>query len=106
MATQNYFVFTSSQRTAAIAFNGEDYQIDPRLIDALTPGVGINLNANATGVNAGASIDLSGGKYVAPVRIVNDPAYVTAAPDLVAYLNTLPCAILENETIFAPADGI
>lgn len=101
MATQNYFIMTSAQRTTAMALNGVEQQTDPRAVDAASPGVGLNLNGLATGVAAGVAVDLVG-KYLAPVRIVNDPAYIAGVPALVANLNTLPCAILENETVFAP----
>lgn len=101
MTTQNWFVLIPTQRAAAMAFNGPDYQINPRLIDSATPGSGINTNQDADGFGVGDPITLLG-NYVAPVRMVNDPAYLQYVPDMVAYLLTLPAALLENETIFLP----
>jgi len=46
------------------------------------------------------------GNFVAPKRIVDDPQYATYAPGMVALLLTLPWAMLEAETIFAPAVDI
>lgn len=103
MTTQNYFVLTSAQRSAAMAFNGEEVAIDPRAIDSASPGSGINTNQDATGFDVGDPITLLG-NYVAPVRIVNDPAYLSLAPSTVAYLLNMPCSILENETIFLPPE--
>lgn len=103
MATQNYFILTSTQRTAAMAFNDPAASIDPRAVEAASPGSGINLNENATGLEAGDPVTLSG-KFVAPVRIVNDPAYLTNVPDMVAYLLDLPWALVEDETIVLPPE--
>lgn len=105
MATQNYAIITSAQRTALMAFNGEDVAINPRTVDNAAPGVGININPDAGGVAAGAVVTLVG-KFVAPKRIVDDAQYVTYAPGMVALLLTLPWATLESETIFAPVEDI
>lgn len=102
MSIQNYFILTSAQRAAAMAFNNEDVAIDPRAVDNASPGVGLNLNPNATGVAAGAAVALTG-KFVAPKRIVDDGEYQTYAPGLTTLLLTLPFAALESETVFAPA---
>jgi hypothetical protein len=101
MAAQNWFILTPDQNTAVMAFNTTDYQIAPRAVDAASPGVGINLNPNATGYAAGAPVTLVG-NYVAPYRIVNDPAYIAAVPGMIAYLNALPSALLDSDAIFAP----
>ncbi len=101
MATQNYVVITSSQRTALMAYNGEDVAIDPRAVDNATPGVGININPDADGVAACAVVTLVG-KFLAPKRIVDDAQYVTYAPEMVTSLLALPWAMLESETVFAP----
>lgn len=98
---QNYFVLTSSQRTAVMAFNGEEVAIDPRAIDSATPGSGINTNQDADGFGVGDAVALTG-KFVAPVRIVNDPDYLSLAPAMVAYLLDVPSSALEDETIFLP----
>lgn len=103
MATQNYFIFTSAQRTAAMAFNDPDASIDPVAVNTASPGSGINLNENADGIDAGDPVALTG-KFVAPVRIVNDPAYIANVPGMITYLLDLPFALLENETIFLPGE--
>lgn len=105
MGMQNFFVLTEAQRTAAMAFNGQDVAIDPRAVDNSTPGVGINLNDNATDYDPGEIVALTG-CYVAPKRIVDDPDYLLHAAGMVALLLTLPWASLETETIFAPPQGI
>mgnify|MGYP000994392336 CR=1 FL=1 len=102
MSVQNYAVITAAQREALMAYNSENVAINPRAIDNAAPGVGININPDAAGVAAGAIVTLAGG-YVAPKRIVDDPEYVTYAPDMVAALLLLPWCMLESETIFAPA---
>ncbi len=106
MSTQNYFVLTAAQRTTAIGYNDDEngVGISPRLIDSASPGAGINTNDQAAGFAVGDPITLTGTKYVAPVRIVNDPDYIQYVPDMITYLLTLPAALLENETIFLPAE--
>ncbi len=101
MATQNWVIITSEQRAALVAFNGEDVAINPRAVDNSAPGIGLNINPDATGVGAGDVVTLVG-KYVAPKRIVDDGQYQTYAPGMVAMLLALPWAMLEAETIFAP----
>lgn len=102
MSMMNFFVLTSSQRTTAMGLDDNaNANIDPRAVDNLSPGVGINLNDVATGVLAGAVVSLSG-CFVAPKRIVDDPDYQHYCPNLVAFLLTLPFCSLETETIFAP----
>lgn len=101
MTMQNYFVLTSVQRTAVMALNGEEVTVDPRAIDSATPGSGINTNQDATGFGVGDAVALTG-RFVAPVRIVNDPEYLSLASDIVTYLLDMPAAALEDETIFLP----
>jgi len=101
MATQNYFVLTSAQRSTCLGIVTEGLAVVPRAIDSATPGSGINTNQDATGFDVGDAIALTG-KYVAPVRIVNDPDYIANLPTMMTFLLTLPCSILENETIFLP----
>lgn len=101
MTMQNYFVLTAAQRTAVMALNGEEQAIDPRAIDSATPGSGINTNQDAIGFDVGDAVPLLG-NYVAPVRIVNDPDYLSGVPDMVDYLLDMPSAALEDETIFLP----
>jgi hypothetical protein len=101
MSTQNFAVITAAQRTALMAFNGEDVAINPMAVTNTSPGVGININPDADGFDGGDVITLVG-NYVAPKRIVDDPDYLTHASGMVALLLTLPWAMLETETIFAP----
>ena len=102
---QNFFVLTSAQRTAAMAFNGEDVAINPRAVDNASPGVGLNLNDNASSYAPGDPVTLTG-TYVAPKLIVDDPEYKTYASGMVAMLLTLPWCSLETETIFAPSEPV
>jgi hypothetical protein len=99
---QNWFILTAAQRDAAVAFNNDDVAIDPRAVDNSSPGVGLNLNDNATDYDPGEPVTLAG-TFVAPKRIVDDPEYQTYAPGLIALLIGLPFAALESETIFAPS---
>lgn len=101
MPMMNFFVLTAAQRTTALGLdNNSNAAIAPRAVDNASPGVGINLNDN-TGVAAGAAVTLTG-TFVAPKRIVDDPAYQQYCPNLIAFLLTLPWCSLEPETIFAP----
>jgi hypothetical protein len=103
MSMMNMFVLTSAQRTASMGLDSDaNAAIDPRAVDNTSPGVGLNLNASATGVLPGAVVTLVG-CYVAPKRIVDDPDYQHYCPNLVAYLLTLPFCSVETETIFAPS---
>ncbi|MBX3545602.1 hypothetical protein [Chelatococcus sp.] len=101
MAVQNFFIITAAQRDDLVAMNSPDASINPRAIDNTSPGIGINLNPDATGFEGGDAVDLVG-KFAAPKRIVDDPDYQAYVPDMVAYLLDLPYALLEAETIFAP----
>jgi hypothetical protein len=105
MSTQNYAVLTSAERTAAMALNGEEQSVNPIPVNGSSPGVGININDAADGFSPGDTITLVG-KYVVPRRVVTDPDYVANVPDLCAYLAVRPCAILENESIFAPQEPL
>ena len=103
MAVQNFAVITPAQRETLMGWNGNDVAVDPRAIDNPNPGVGININPDATGYVAGDVVTLAG-NYVAPKRIVDDPEYLTYAPDMVTFLRTLPWCMLETETVFAPSE--
>lgn len=104
MSMMNFFVLTAAQTLVAEGLDDNgNARIQPRLIDNGSPGVGINLNDNATGVTTGATVTLAG-CGVAPKRIVDDPAYAFYCPNLAPYLLTLPFCSLETETIFAPID--
>lgn len=102
MAMENDFILTVAQRVTAISLHAPLFaEVDPRAIDNASPGVGINLNDNATGVAAGEAVTLTG-KYILPKRIVDDPLYQARCPDLITFLLTLPWCSVEPETIFAP----
>lgn len=101
MSTQNYVILTSAQKDTAEGLDAAPFLIEPRAIDNAAPGVGININPDADGVDAGDVVTLVG-KFVAPKRIVDDPQCLIHCPALATYLLTLPWAMLENETIFAP----
>lgn len=107
MAIVNYFALTDAQRLIAMqggtGWGEGEVAIDPVPVSNLSPGVGINLNDNASSYAAGEVVALAG-LFVAPKRIVDDPAYLTYAPSMVAYLLTLPWCTLEEETIFAPVE--
>lgn len=102
MTIQNFVVLTAAQLAHAQTLDDDaNYQIGTRAIDNANPGIGLNINPDATGFASGAVVTLVG-MYVAPKRMVDDPDCVTYAPDLRTYLLTLPWAMLESETIFAP----
>lgn len=101
MSTQNFAVITAAQRTTLLGFNNSNVAIDPFAVTNTSPGVGLNINPDADGFDGGDVVTLAG-NYVAPKRIVDDPDYIAHAPDMVAMLLTLPWAMLETETIFAP----
>lgn len=102
MSMQNYFVLNSTQRTNSMSLDADGVaEVDPRAIDNASPGVGVNLNDNATGISAGATVTLTGG-YILPKRIVDNPLYQDNCPNLLTFLLTLPWCSLEDETIFAP----
>jgi hypothetical protein len=84
MTSQRYFILTPGQRADAMALGNEEagVGINPRVIDAV-----------------GAD---RAGDYVAPYRMVDDPAVLEHAPELVMYLLMLPDAVLANDAIFAP----
>jgi hypothetical protein len=105
MATQDWFILTEAENTTATAFNADppdgSAEISPEAISAVSPGVGINLNPDATGYPDGGEVVTLVGNYVAPRRIVTQaiPAY---SEGLKAFLMTLPVASLDSDTIFAP----
>lgn len=101
MAVQNFFIITADQRDDLMAMNNVNASITPRAIDNASPGVGININPDAIGFDAGDAITLVG-KFAAPKRIVDDVDYQNYVPDMITYLLDLPYALLEAETIFAP----
>ncbi len=104
MTTQNYFILSEAQASTATGYNNmvAGVAVDPRQIDSLTPGSGINTNQDATGFNVGDAVTLLA-QYTVPVRVVNDPEHLTHTPDMVTFLLTLPTCLLENETFYLPS---
>ena len=103
MTVQNFFVLTSAQRDTVMGWNSENCEIDPRAVNNDSPGVGLNLNDNATAYDPGEPVTLTS-TYVAPKQIVDDPEYQTYAPGMITFLLTLPWCTLEPEMIFAPPE--
>lgn len=99
---ENDFILTAAQRVTSLGLDADLHaEVDPRAIDNASPGVGINLNDNATGIAAGETVTLTG-KFILPKRIVDDPLYQQWCPNLITFLLTLPWCSVEPETIFAP----
>ena len=109
MSVETKFIITAAEKAALEALSNPSsippVFIAPRAVDTASPGVGINLNPDATEFEAGAVVDLVA-KFVAPKRIIDDPVYVANAPAMVAYLSNLPFALLEDETVHAPEPPI
>lgn len=106
MTTQNWVILTAAQLAHAQTLDDdENYVVGTRPVDNASPGVGININPDADGVAPADPVTLVG-KFVAPKRIVDDPDCATYAPDLATYLLTVPWAMLEAETIFAPVTEV
>lgn len=106
MATQNWCILTAAQfATAQTLDDDEEYMIGERPVDNPSPGVGINLNPDATDYPDGGEVVTLVGKYVCPKRMIDDPACLQYAPLLRDLLLTVPWAMLESETIFVPLIG-
>jgi hypothetical protein len=106
MSVISFFILTYAQSAHAMSLDDKaNARIEPRAVSNASPGVGINMNDQAAGVAAGATVML-GGQYVAPKRIVDDPSYQKYCPDLIAFLLTLPFCSLETDTIFGVAPFI
>lgn len=102
MTTQNWVILTSAQLTHAQTLDDdENYMIGTRPVDNQNPGIGLNINPDAGDFDPGQAVVLTG-MFVAPKRMIDDPDCAIYAPDLRAFLLTLPWAMLESETIFAP----
>lgn len=105
MTTQNWCILTAAQfATAQSLDDDENYMIGERPVDNANPGLGININPDATDYPNGGEVVTLVGRYVCPKRMVDDPDCLIYAPGLRALLLTLPWAMLESETIFAPVE--
>ena len=84
-------VLTAAERTAVKAYDTDMHQIDPRAIDAVSPGNGVD--------QLGNTVTLTG-KYVVP-RAVLDQDFSQYMKD---YLSALTYCDLDTDVIFAPQD--
>jgi hypothetical protein len=99
----SFFVLTASQVAKAHSLDSDNIAaIDPRPIDAFSPGTGINTNGSAVGFSIGDTVSISG-NYAAPRRIADDPDYNRYCHDLVAFLLTLPVCSLDTNIVFVPS---
>ena len=109
MSVENKFIIAAAEKLALESLSNPTsippVFIAPRAVDTASPGVGINLNPDATGLQAGAVVELVG-QFVASKRIIDDPVYVANAAGMVAHLRDLPFALLEDETVHAPEPAI
>ena len=98
---ENNVIFTAAERASAMELDNPHGGAGclPFPVTAPSPGVGLNINDQAASFGAGDPVPLTG-KYVAPVAMVNNQEYIDSAPALVAFLITLPWAMLDSETIF------
>lgn len=80
MTVQTFVIMTAADKSAAQALNDDNAAVMPRLVD-----------------NTLAPSDIAG-KWVAPARILNDPAYGRWFDSL----SVLPRQILDADMIFAP----
>lgn len=101
MTVQTFCVLTPDQVTAFSAWDNDEVMLGARLMDGSSPGIGLNVNPNATGYAGGAAVTLAGNS-VAPITIIQDPQYAMYDPDLVSALGLVPWATLDSDVIFAP----
>lgn len=102
MASQNFAILTEAQKDAAEALNAQadGVSVEGRLVDAANPGGALNRNPLATEYEMGDPVPLTGGVYVMPWRIRNDPEYTLWH----GMFDDLPMDMLEYETIFEPPE--
>ena len=106
MSTQVWAVFTAAERAHALTIDDDaHFGIDPLPVSNANPGIGININPDAADFDPAEAVTLAG-MFVAPKRMVDDPDCLTYCPALAAYMLTLPWAMLEHETIFAPPEPL
>lgn len=82
MTTQTFIVLTAAQRDAAMALNGPDYAVNPRVID----------NAAANSLGYGTLVGL----YVLPVGILTDGNYYAWG----SMLSPLTSRLLDSNQLF------
>lgn len=104
MTTQNFFILTGAEVTAAEAFNTEEIGLGPREIDAASPGVGLNLNPDADDYGPGDPVALTG-KFVATQSLLSNPDYTQNVPGMLTELLKRPWVSADTDTIFLPPIG-
>jgi hypothetical protein len=82
MTVQAWIVMTQEQKDAATALDNQDSALGARQID----------NSLANNLGYGTLV----GQWVAPARLLNDPAYAR----YVSPLGTLPIHVMDSDTLF------
>lgn len=88
MTVQAWIIMTQEERDDATALDDMDAALGAREI----------VNALANNLGYGTLV----GKWVAPARLLNDPDYARWVPTL----GTLPIAVMDSDTLFAPPEEI
>lgn len=88
MTVQAMIIMTQSERDAAEALNDVNAELGSRQID----------NPLANNLGYGTLV----GKWIAPARLLNDPAYVRWVPTL----GELPIHILDSDILFLPVEEV
>lgn len=86
MTVQAWIVLDEQEKDAAVLLDDEDAALGPREI----------VNALANNLGFGTLV----GQWVAPARLLNDPAYARWVPTLGA----LPIHVMDSDTLFAWVD--
>lgn len=103
MAVINFLVLTEAERNAAAAHDHPELQLGGRPVDGASPGIGINLNDNASAFGPGEPVALAG-KYVVSKVILDNAEYNAVVPLMIEELADKPYCLLEAESIFAPQE--
>jgi hypothetical protein len=88
MTTQAWILMTPAQKDAAVLLDSEAGTLDPRQID----------NTLANNLGHGTLL----GQWIAPARLLNDPAYEQFVPSL----GLLPIHVLDSDTTFLPSPPV
>lgn len=88
MTVQAWIVMTQQERDDATALDDGDARLGARQID----------NSLANNLGYGTLV----GQWVAPARLLNDPAYARWVPTL----GTLPIHVMDSDTLFIPPPPI
>lgn len=100
----NLLILTEAQKETVLSLNPPPpgVRAEPRLIDAVNPGVGINLNDSASAIIAGAVVALTG-KYIIPASLINNPLW-SSIPSMIEFCLTLPICMCDTDIIFLPPE--